>query len=75
MPLPTAPKDPNDKGRKAKEVSEDIQKANQNDDGQSQSDPANGTDPNPAPMPKPKTPEEMNENPAESVGTSDISGD
>jgi hypothetical protein len=63
MPLPTDKKDPEDKGRTMKDVSNDIQKAHE---------PA---EPLTAPEPKPKTPEELLQDPAEAVRESDVTGD
>lgn len=60
MPLPTDKKDPEDKGRSMKEVSGDIQKAHET--------------PVP-PEPKPKTPEELLQDPADSVRRTDVTGD
>lgn len=63
MPLPTDKKDPEDKGRTMKEVSGDIQKANQEPEKPE------------LPEPKPKTPKELLEDPAESVKQTDVTGD
>lgn len=60
MPLPQISKDPRDKGRKQKEVSDDIQKAN--------------IEPG-APKPKKKTEGEMQEDPAKDVTYDEVTGD
>lgn len=64
MGLPTEPKDERDQGRKAKEVSDDIQDANTTADGT----------PEP-PEPKKKTPQELLQDPAKSVDESEVTGE